>query len=150
MIRNVLLSVVGLFALIGLVISALLGWTAYVQWRPEQPVFVKEIPHGQFKAVQLTYASGSALTGGAICVNKVSVLPTSADAAQATSARFNIFVANCASFADHSPSPKIEWLSDSSLRITAAINDTVLSLAPLTVRSLDASGTIRLQLEAHE
>ena len=130
--------------------SGLLGWTVYVQWRPEQPAFVKDIPYGQFKVVHLTYTNGSALTGGLSCLNKVSVLPTSVDNSQAIDARFQVFVAECATFSDHSPSPRIEWLTDNSLKITASINTTALAMAPLNVRKLDATGTIRLQFEAHE
>jgi hypothetical protein len=139
-----------LFALIGFAASTMLGWTVFVQWRPEQPAFAKEIPQGKFKVVQLTYASGSALTGGLSCVDKVSVLPTSLDSAQATEARFQVFVADCASFADHSPSPKIEWLTDSSIKITASIDSTALVVTPVNMRKSDVSGTVRIQFEAYE
>jgi hypothetical protein len=122
---------------------------AYVQSRPAPPSFVHETIRGQFKLVHLNYVHGSPL-GGTTCVDKLAILPISTDAIQATDPRFWVFDADCASFADHSSSPAIEWLSDSDLKITASINATAQATKPLNVRKSDASGKVRIQFEAHE
>jgi hypothetical protein len=147
--RKLWRSLIGLFALLGVISSVLLGHATYVQWRPAPPSSIRETARGQFKLVHLIYVDGGPL-GGTTCVDKVAILPIAADTASATNPRYWVFVADCDTFADHSSSPALEWLSDDLLRITASINATAQATKPLNVRKSDASGKVRIQFEAHE
>ena len=87
---------------------------------------------------------------GAHCIDRVAVLPGTVDDKQAVDERYRVFEAKCASFADHSTSPKTEWMPDLSIKIIASINNSAKDGETLLMRKTDASGTIRIQFEAHE
>jgi len=137
--------------------SAVLIWTIFPKQRPPEPAIRLVEDFGKFKIVMLSIATAGPLGGpsygqlatitGAHCIDRVAVLPGTVDDKQAVDERYRVFEAKCASFADHSTSPKTEWMPD---LIIASINNSAKDGETLLMRKTDASGTIRIQFEAHE
>lgn len=86
--------------------------------RPTRSLAALVSPDGKYKAVKLTMSHGGATP---YCFDSVAViLAVYPDDFGERNKRYEVFAGPCAKFADGEPSPKIEWLSPTSLRITHA------------------------------
>jgi hypothetical protein len=105
-------------------------------------------PDEKYKAVKVTMAGGGA---SSYCFDSISiVLASYPDSFAERDKAYEIYSAPCDAFANHEPSPKIEWLSNSALQITVSINSTGFSARTLTLKKLDVTKTVRVTFVAHE
>ncbi len=86
---------------------------------PPRSIVAVASPDGKFKAVKITLVERRrrrrfASTLSRCCSPSIPTTSTS------TSNAYEVYAAPCGRFADGTPSPKIEWPSATSLRITAA------------------------------
>jgi len=103
------------------VVALIAAWSIYVRAtveRAQRSIVAVASPDGKFKAVKITLASGGATP---FCVDNIAVrLAVYPDDFDEHKNAYEVYAAPCGRFADGTPSPKIEWLSATSLRITAA------------------------------
>lgn len=86
--------------------------------RPTRTLTSIVSPDGKYKAVTLTMSHGGATP---FCFDSVAViLAVYPDDFGERNKRYEVFAGPCEKFADGAPSPKIEWLSPTQLRITHA------------------------------
>jgi len=63
--------------------------------------------------------------------------------------KFNVYSStDCDTFADQSPSPVVEWISDTTLKISFSINGTSASMRTVLLRKQDASGQVGVEFIA--
>jgi hypothetical protein len=109
-------------------------------------------PDAKFKAALLTFAGGGALSP--YCYEKVSIVPAAATDHDAAEDRFEVYSGPCDSFSSTNniieQSPKLEWLSDTELRITISINSTAMGLRAVRLKKQDASRKVRVAFLAHD
>jgi hypothetical protein len=109
-------------------------------------------PDASMKAALVYYTGGGAISP--YCSIVVSVLPDTGSETDAQDKKFTVFTGECAGFAVRNGavlnSPIIEWVSNTTLRITSSINATMLTPVTVTMKKRDASGRVTLQYEAHE
>lgn len=109
-------------------------------------------PDSSMKAALVTYAGGGAISP--YCWSQVSVVPSSGSEAEAQDKKFAVFTGGCDGFSVRDgrvePSPRVEWLSNSELKVTSSINSTLLTPATVTMKKRDASGRVTIRYEAHE
>jgi hypothetical protein len=135
--------VIGLYLIAAGLVTAIPGG------KSDRYVSVVLSPNRKFKAAQITYAGGGAISP--YCENTVLVVPASIpDDVAEREKRYEVFSAECDTFADHSRSPKVEWISDSSLKITFSINSTALTGHKVSLKKIDTSGSVGLNFVAHE
>jgi hypothetical protein len=97
---------------IGLYLIAVGLVTGIPGGKPDRYVLAALSPDGKFKAAQITYAGGGAISP--YCENIILVVPASiSDDVAEHEKRYEVFSAESDNFADHSRSPKVEWVSDS-------------------------------------
>src|SRR5947208_720828 len=98
--------VIGLYLIAAGLVTAIPGR------KPDRYVSAVLSPNGKFKAAQITYAGGGAISP--YCENTILVVPVSiSDDVAEQEKRYEVFSAECDNFADHSRSPKVDWISDS-------------------------------------
>jgi hypothetical protein len=105
-----------------LVVVALIGAVSiYVSMTTEravQSITAVTSPDKKLKAVKTTLSNGGAAP---FCFDTIVVLPTIyPDDFHENRDAYEVYAAPCGRFADGTPSPQIEWLSATSLRITSA------------------------------
>jgi hypothetical protein len=109
-------------------------------------------PGEKFKATVLTFAGGGALSP--YCYEKVSIVPAAATDRDTAESRFEIYSGPCDGFAPRNDvieqSPKLNWLSDTELRITISINQTAITPVEVRLKKQDASGKVRVEFAAHD
>jgi len=143
----VLLAIIGAFTVI-----AYFEPQRYVA--PPTPDYIKFVgsPDGKLKAAVLTFAGGGALSP--FCHEKVSIIPASATDHDVTDSRFEVYSGPCDGFAPKNnivdQSPKLEWLSDTALRITISINATAAQPRKVELKKQDASGKAKIEFLAHD
>lgn len=104
---------VAVFAAISFYYAATVG-------RPVRSLTALTSPDGKYKAVTLTMSHGGATP---YCFDSVAViLAVYPDDFGERNKRYEVFAGPCAKFADGAPSPKIEWLTPTALRITHAVD----------------------------
>jgi hypothetical protein len=117
--------------------------------KPDRYVSTILSPNGKFKAAKITYTSGGAISPH--CDDTILIMPASMpDDVAEREKRYEVFSAECDTFADHSRSPNVEWISDGHLQITFSINSTALTPNKVSLKKIDASGSVRLNFVAHE
>jgi hypothetical protein len=123
--------------------------TAIPGVKPDRYVSTVLSPNGKFKATKITYTSGGAISPH--CDDTILVMPAAnPDDVAEREKRHEVFSAECDSFADHNSSPKVEWISDGNLQITFSINSTALTPNKVSLKKIDASGSVRVNFVAHE
>jgi hypothetical protein len=123
--------------------------TAIPGVKPDRYVSAVLSPNGNFRAAKITYAGGGAISP--YCDNTILIVPSStSDDVAEREKRHEVFSAECDTFADHSNSPKVEWISDGNLQITFSINSTALTSHKVSLRKIDASGSVHVTFVAHE
>ena len=109
--------------------------------RPVRTISSVKSPDGQFKAVRISVSRGGAAP---FCFDSVAViLAVYPDNFAERSKSYDVFAAHCARFADGAPSPGIEWLSDTDLRITHASK-------PQKAKNTDVTKTVHVTFSAGE
>jgi hypothetical protein len=152
-IRSIAAASIMLLAIIG-------GFTVVAYFAPQRyvaaptPDHIKFVgsPDGKLKAAVLTFAGGGALSP--FCYEKVAIIPASATDHEVTDNRFEVYSGPCHGFAPRNdiiePSPRLDWLSDTALRITISINATAVQPIKVDMKKQDASGKVRIEFLAHD
>jgi hypothetical protein len=117
------------------VFAAASFWFSAVVEKPERTISSVTSPDAQFKAVRISVSRGGAAP---FCFDSVSViLAVDPDSFAERGKSYDVFAAPCARFADGTPSPAIEWLSGTELRITHASR-------PQKTKGADVTRTVRV------
>jgi len=114
-------------------------------------MFVKALssPSGKYKAIVFTNAGGGAISPS--CFQRISVAPASIKESEVERMpQHEVYSGPCDSFTNHEPSPKVQWTSDSSLRIEFSINETAISPSQVRLKKVDASNSVAVSFIAHE
>jgi hypothetical protein len=108
-------------------------------------------PDGTYVAMLLNYNGGGAISS--YCNDRIAIIPKSFSREfphDIPDESYDVFRAECGTFADHSFSPKLDWISNSHLQITYSIHYTALSPAKVQLKKIDKSGQVSLRFIAHE
>lgn len=106
------------FLVVVAVIGAVSIYVAATTERAARSITAVASPDAKLKAVKTTLSSAGAAP---FCFDTIVVLPTIyPDDFHENRDAYEVYAAPCGRFADGTPSPKIEWPSATSLRITAA------------------------------
>jgi hypothetical protein len=99
-------------------------------------------PDGKFKAVKLTIAGGGAAP---FCYDNIVVLLTVyPDDFDENRKAYEVYAAPCGRFSDGTPSPKIEWLSNTSLQITVAPRPASADAKTIRMKNIDISKSVHV------
>ena len=105
-------------------------------------------PDGKYKAVKLTMSHGGVTP---FCFDSVAViLAVYPDDFGERNKRYEVFAGPCATFAKGEPSPKIEWLSPTALRITHAVDAEVSTSAKRVMNDIDVTNVVRMTFVGRE
>jgi hypothetical protein len=111
--------IVGFIAVVAAIAAVSIYFSATVD-KAAKSIAVVVSPDGKYKAVKVTLAAGGA---SPFCFDSISVVFAAyPDNFAERDKAYEIYSAPCGSFADHAPSPKIDWLSNTALQITHANN----------------------------
>ena len=139
-------------ALAGVGAAALLNWLVLPRFRAENraPDYVKETmaPDSKMKAVLLTYAGGGAFAP--YCFDRLAIVPAGVRSEDATALRYEVYRTNCGTFANHEKSPKLDWASNDLLKITISIDQTALHPQIISIKGIDETKTVKVELSTHE
>ncbi|MGF6534957.1 hypothetical protein P3T20_005771 [Paraburkholderia sp. GAS206C] len=143
------LSLVGAFTVLSQASRHLVAHDAYPLLEKLEGLQSFPSPDGQYRVDLLSWAGGGGL---APCCNQVLlVIPASLDIDQAQrDKRYEVYSAECDSFADHSASPKIARRSNQVLDVSFSINSTAAFARNVTLKKVDASGKFKLEFSAKE
>lgn len=143
-IGKITIGILSLCLILGTIVFGL-GWLSplgddyYVKLYPS--------PSGHMKAAHISRFGGGGIAS--YCSEAIAVAPMSADEAEITAEKFEVYSSGeCDTFADHSLSPTIEWISDETLRIGFSINRTAATMKTVQLRGQDLSGRIGIEFSA--
>ena len=106
--------IVGFLAIVVVLAAVSIYLSATVE-RADKSMSALASPDGKFKAVTISFVGHGATP---FCVVSISVmLAVYPDEFAESRKEYEVYSAPCGSFADGAPSPKIEWLSATALRI---------------------------------
>lgn len=110
--------------------------------RPTRSLTAVTSPDGKYKAVTLTMSHGGATP---YCFDSVAViLAVYPDDFGERNKRYEVFAGPCTKFADGAPSPKIEWLSPTALRITHAADEAGARKAKHVMNDIDVTNVVHV------
>jgi hypothetical protein len=139
-------GILSLFLTMGIVVLSL-AWLLppsgdhYIDFHPS--------PSGHMKAAFIGRAGGGGISP--YCDEAIAVAPTAVVEEELMTGKFDIFSSgDCGRFADHSPSPTIEWVSNEKLKVSFSIKGTAKSMRSVQLRGRDLSGYIGIEFKAHE
>jgi hypothetical protein len=139
--------------LIGL-IAGILGVIAYSIYlsvtinRPDKSVVAVASPNGKYKAVRVTFATGGSKP---FCFDIVAVfLTVYPDSFAESEKAYEVYRAPCAAPGKRAASPKIEWLSDTAVRITYAPDAAAADTKRPLMKPIDASNFVHVDFVARE
>jgi hypothetical protein len=142
-------TIVILLAMIGL--KTVMIETILPAWKPKpdlgSPNFKSvSSPDGNYKAVQITYAGGGGFA--AFCRDRISVMLNNTSGDAVLDERLQVYSSDCGSFADHQPSPRLQWTNNQRLQLTVATGVFYRSV-PVILRGHDASRMIEIDYSVH-
>lgn len=105
-------------------------------------------PSGHMKAALVTRSGGGAISP--YCTETLTVVPSSASEIEMAAEKFEVYSTDCDTFADHSASPTVEWISNEMLRISFSINGTAVSMRTVQLKKQDLSGRILIEFTARQ
>jgi hypothetical protein len=109
--------IIGFVAVVLAIAAASIYFSGTVE-RASKSLVAVVSPDGKFKAVKLTLSRGGA---SPFCYDNIVILLTVyPDDFDENRKAYEVYAAPCGRFSDGTPSPKIEWLSSTSLQITVA------------------------------
>jgi hypothetical protein len=149
--RQVWLIATFIVAVLGFAAAIALGIWASRSGRPNLPDYieVRDSPGKSFKAALLNWSGGGGISP--YCNSSVAVAPLEASQEDLSRVEFVVFEdEDCDNFISNENSPKIEWVSDSDLRIVFSIKRAEISLRSVRLRRLDASRKVAIQFEIRE
>lgn len=130
------------FVLVVLAIAAVSIYFSRTVERASKSLVAVVSPDGKFKAVKLTIARGGA---SPFCYDNIVVLLTVyPDNFDENRKAYEIYAAPCGSFSDGTPSPKIDWLSNTSLQITAAPHSALSDPKTIRRKKIDISKSVHV------
>ena len=139
--------IVGFLAVVA-VVAAVSVYVSVTVDKPDKSVTAFVSPDGKFKAVKLTMARGGS---SPFCFDSISIiLGVYPDNFAERDKAYEVYSAPCGSFANGEKSPKIEWLSNSGLQITYAVNSAGLSAKQPSLKSIDVTKTVHVTFVARE
>lgn len=144
-----ILALVGAFKIAAIALPHLLSNGSPTSRSGE--LLTKEVasPSGRHKAIVFTNADGGAISP--YCYQRISIaLATVKISDVELLPKHEVYSGPCDSFANHEASPKLQWTTDSSLRIEFPINSTATSPSAVSLKKSDASNTIAVSFYAHE
>ena len=116
--------------------------------RPQKSVVAVASPNGKYKAVRVTFAQGGAKP---FCFDIISVfLTVYPDSFAESEKAYEVYRAPCAAPAKRATLPKIEWLSNSAMRITYAPDAAVADAKKPLMKLIDASNFVHVDFVARE
>ncbi len=128
---------IGFMAAIAAAVAVSIYMSATID-KADKSVTAIASPDGKYKAVRVSLALGGAVP---FCVDTVSIfLAVYPDNfAEQESKTYEVYSAPCAAPAQRTALPKIEWLSDSELRISYAPDAGAADAKPPRMKTIDAS-----------
>jgi len=107
-------------------------------------VNLKSSPSGLMKAALISRFGGGAISP--YCTEAIAVAPSTATETMIMTEKFEIFSSNeCDTFSDYSPSPVVEWVSDTKLKVSFSINRTAAFMRTVRLKKQDASGRVSIE-----
>jgi hypothetical protein len=144
-----ILALVGAFEIATIVLPHLVGMEPSSPNGGELVAKTFPSPSGKYKAIVFTNTGGGAISPS--CFQRVSVAPTEMkDSDVEREAKHEVYSGTCDSFANHDSAPKLEWTTETSLRIEFPINATAISPIKVSLKKSDASNTVSVSFGAHE
>ena len=103
-------------------------------------------PDGKYKAVKVSVARGGT---SPFCFDSISiVLAAYPDNFAERDKAYEVYSGPCGSFSNHARSPKIEWLSATSLQITHAAPPP--NVKPVKLKDIDVTHSVHVTFVARE
>jgi hypothetical protein len=104
-------------------------------------------PSGHMRAARISRFGGAFTTQ---CTESIAVAPETVTEPELMTEKFDVYSSDdCDTFADHSQSPTVEWVSEEILRISFSINGTAASMRTVQLRKQDMSGRTGIEFRAH-
>lgn len=105
-------------------------------------------PSGSVKAALIIRDGGGAISPH--CSETIIISPATASDEEILMEELEVYSSSdCSTFSDHTPSPVIEWLSDTKLKIAFSLNGTAASMKSVKLRKQDASGHVAIEFSAY-
>ncbi len=110
--------------------------------RPTRSLTAVTSPDGKYKAVTLTMSHAGATP---YCFDSVAViLAVYPNDFGERNKRYEVFAGPCVTFADGAPSPMIEWLSPTQLRIAHAANEAGAGKSKHVMNDVDVTKVVHV------
>jgi hypothetical protein len=124
-----------------------LGW--FFSSRDDYHINFYPSPSGHMRAAHISRSGGGGISP--YCTEAIAVAPASADEADIRTEKFEVYSSSdCDTFADHSPSPTLEWISNEKLRISFSLNRTAASMRTVQLRGRDLSRRVGIEFAARQ
>ncbi|AUG42043.1 hypothetical protein CXP47_19895 [Pseudomonas chlororaphis] len=105
-------------------------------------------PSGRYSAALVSRSGGGAIAP--FCSDEVLVFNSLLDVEEAiNSNNYQVYLGECDSFLDHAPSPKVQWVSDSELRVGFALGGARMFSRNVNLRGTDASGNVQVRFAGY-
>jgi hypothetical protein len=132
------------------ILTLLLGFSAigfglgrFLPLGDDHYVNIESSPSGYMKAALISRSGGGAISP--YCTEAIAVALSAATEKEIMTQEFEIYSSNeCDTFSDHSPSPVVEWVSDTKLKVSFSINKTAASMKTVQLKKRDASGQVSI------
>ena len=139
--------IIGFLAVVA-VVAAVSVYVSVAVDKPDKSVTAFVSPDGKFKAVKLTMARGGT---SPFCFDSVAIIFAAyPDNFAERDKAYEIYSGPCGSFANHERSPKIEWLSNSGLQITYAVNSAGAGVKQPRLKIVDVTKSVHVTFVARE
>jgi hypothetical protein len=130
------------FVVVVLAIAAVSLYFSGTVERASKSLVAVVSPDGKFKAVKLTIARGGV---SPFCYDNIVVLLTVyPDDFDENRKAYEVYAAPCGRFFDGTSSPKIEWLSNTSLQITVAPRSPSADAKAVRKKNIDISKSVHV------
>ena len=139
--------IIGFLAIVALLAAVSIYFSAIVD-RADKTVAALASPDGKFKAVRITFVAGGAAP---FCFDNVSVMFAAyPDEFAQREKAYEVYAAPCGSFANREPSPKLEWLSGSELKIAHAARPAASNVKPMRTKNIDVTKSVHVTFVERE
>ncbi len=130
------------FVIVVLAIAAVSMYISATVERANKTLVAVVSPNGKFKAVKQTIARGGTAP---FCYDNIAVLlAVYPDDFDENKKAYEVYAAPCGRFSDGTRSPKIEWLSNASLRITVAPRPAAADAKTIRMKNIDVSKSVHV------
>jgi hypothetical protein len=139
--------IIGFLAVVAGLAAVSVYFSATVD-KANKSVAIVASPDGKYKAVKVTMAGAGS---SPFCFDSISIiLGAYPNHFAERDKAYEIYSGPCGSFANREPSPKIDWLSNTALQITHAINLAGAGARKVNMKNIDVTKAVHVTFVAHE